>query len=214
MLKQSFRVATTPSVAKSLAFFRKRTQRVSKNKMPKSTQDKVVGLEEVSAELKQFQKTDHNGWITFGYKEGTKNEVIKTNQGTDFESLKALFVDNDCVYAYLRYEHKVEISTTVKFAFVDWTPNSLPPMRKALLSTHKGQIGDVMKPAHVTFQWSVAREIDEQSILDKIGFASGTKDHVTTKQALAKEGGGIAMLGPTEKREKKSAPLGSGTQAL
>ena len=75
----------------------------------------------------------------------------------------------------------MELANTVKFAFVDWTPPGIKPMLKALLSTHKGQIGDTFKPAHVTFQWREADDVSEQEILDKIGFSSGTKSHITSK---------------------------------
>ncbi len=34
--------------------------------------------------------------------------------------------------------HQIDNSVTTKFAYIDWTPDTLGPMRKALLTTHKG----------------------------------------------------------------------------
>jgi len=37
---------------------------------------------------------------------------------------------------------------------VDWTPETIRPMRKALLSSHKAQVEAVLKPFHVSLQAS------------------------------------------------------------
>lgn len=72
----------------------------------------------------------------------------------------------------------MDVSKTVKFAYIDYTPATASPMRKALLSTHKGQVEDLMKPFHVSMQVDCVEELDESVILDKIGISSGTKSHV------------------------------------
>lgn len=50
-------------------------------------------------------------------------------------------------------------ANTVKFAYIDWTPQSIRPMRKALLSTHKSQVEAVLKPFHVSLQASNRNEL-------------------------------------------------------
>jgi len=50
------------------------------------------------------------------------------------------FPKNKCRYALFKSSHKVELANTVKFAFVDWTPTTISPLRKGLLSIHKGQV--------------------------------------------------------------------------
>jgi len=102
-------------------------------------------------------------------------------------------------YILLRIDHKVEMARTVKFAFITWFPPKLKIMRKALLSTHKGQVKDLLQPHHVTLDCNDETDLDESVIMDKIGFSSGTKLHETKKEAytaptnISSDGGLKAM---------------------
>jgi len=78
------------------------------------------------------------------------------------------------------------MAKTVKFVLIDWTPTGLKPLRKALISTHKGQVQQLMKPFHVNYSASDRNELNEHVILVKIGMASGTGSQVTDKKATTK----------------------------
>lgn len=144
-----------------------------------------VKLEEgVKDSIKGFQKGEvgPNSWIVFGYKGKRRIIVVGSGEGGVSE-LKKHFVETECRYGLIRKEWKVELANTVKFAFLSYTPESTKPMRKAMLSIHRGQVKDILSPTHVTLEATQMSEVNEKEIHDKFGFSSGTKVHVTTKSA-------------------------------
>jgi len=121
-------------------------------------------------------------WLVIGYSNQNTLAVVAEGKGGLSEAAEHC-PPNECRYIMLRKAHQVELATTIKFAFIDYTPDAMSPMRKALLTTHKGQAGDIFAPNHVQLKASVVSELDDDVILDKIGFSSGTKIHMTTKQS-------------------------------
>jgi len=120
-------------------------------------------------------------YCVIGYSSPTTLCVIAQGKGGLDEVLQYL-TDDDCRYILLRKDHKVEMANTVKFAFIDWTPNTMKPMRKALVSTHKHQVSAVFKPFHVDVQAGDRSGLDENDIVARIGASSGTAVHVTEKK--------------------------------
>jgi hypothetical protein len=88
----------------------------------------------------------------------------------------------------------VEISKTVKFAFITWIPPGLKPLRRAMLGTLQPQVSAAMKPFHVELNASVPSELDENVILKLIGAASGTASNVTETGKGRDAGRGSAMF--------------------
>jgi len=127
-----------------------------------------------------------NAYVVLGYSNPTTLTVIASGEGGLTEASVHLPSD-DSRYVLLRKDHKVEMAKTVKFAFIDWTPTGLKPLRKALISTHKGQVQQMMKPFHVDYAASDQSDLDERIILGKIGMASGTSSQVTDKKATEKK---------------------------
>jgi len=123
-------------------------------------------------------------FVVLGYSSPNVLTVIAEGDGGLAEA-SAAFPDDDCRYVLLRKEHKVELAKTVKFALVDWTPTGMKPLRKAALSTHKGQVKEIMKPLHVELVASDRSELSEDVILEKIGMSSGTASYVTDKKATS-----------------------------
>jgi len=120
-------------------------------------------------------------FCVIGYSTATTLCVIAQGKGGLNEVLQYLS-DDECRYILLRKDHKVEMANTVKFAFIDWTPNTMKPMRKALVSTHKHQVAAVFKPFHVDVQAGDRSGLDENDIMARIGASSGTAVHVTDKK--------------------------------
>ena len=58
-------------------------------------------------------------------------------------------------------------------------------MRKALLSTHKGTVQEILKPYHVSIQAAQRSELNEDEIMHRISDSSGTAVHVTEKKGAA-----------------------------
>jgi len=147
--------------------------------------EKIVVPDSVRDALVAFRSKSLSGrhYIVLGY-EG-KNVIKIEAQGEGFANdALALFPDGECRYAYLRMEHIIEKNTTTKFVLLDYTPDAIPPMRKALLSTHKAQVAQLLQPVHVSVQASSRAEISDDIVEDKIGAASGTKSNVTSKSAF------------------------------
>lgn len=162
--------------------------------------EKIQLGEDVQEAIKRFRGTPQDQttecFLVLGYANGSKNEISVLAEGAGgLEDVKAageMFPSNDATYTLLRKSHQVEMAKTVKYAAVFWLPDSAPPMRKALLSTHKGQMEDILKPYHVNIVAGEASDLKEDEIMDKIGFSSGTKSQVTTKKAFAAIGGRLA----------------------
>lgn len=157
--------------------------------MPKKSRETLKKDESVDAALGRIrarmeaQDTESNAlWVVFGYGNQNTLTLIAEGKGGLNEAAEHCPADK-CRYILLRKAHKVELSWTVKFAYVDWTPDTLNPMRKSLLTVHKGQASDMFAPHHVFLKASSADELDDSVILDKIGFSSGTKHHTTDKKA-------------------------------
>jgi len=138
----------------------------------------------VQTALKSLRSSDKSGscWVVLGYSSPNMLTVLAEGEGGLAEA-SASFPDDECRYVLLRKEHKVEISKTVKFAFVDWTPVGMKPIRKAAISTHKGQVKEILKPFHVDLVASDKSELSDDVILEKIGMSSGTASYVTDKKA-------------------------------
>lgn len=103
-----------------------------------------------------------------------------------YEEAKSFFKGDNCRFVLLRTDHQVELAKTVKFVLIDWTPTTLSPMRRALLSTHKGQLLQLVQPVHVSFQISDEKDLahlSEKEIMDKVEEAAGTKNNITKKEA-------------------------------
>jgi len=120
-----------------------------------------------------------NAFCVIGYSPEKKNElvVIAEEKGGITEAMK-YFPEDDCRYALLRVNHKVEVANTIKFVFVDWTPNGLKPMRKAQVGTHKQQVQNFLKPFHAHIEAAEKSELSEELIAQKIGMASGTASKI------------------------------------
>jgi len=103
--------------------------------------------------------------------------VIAEEKGGITEAMK-YFPEDDCRYALLRVNHKVEVANTIKFVFVDWTPNGLKPMRKAQVGTHKAQVQNFLKPFHAHIEAAEKSELSEELVAQKIGMASGTASKI------------------------------------
>jgi drebrin-like protein len=146
--------------------------------------DKVSFVDDsVQQALTEFRGTDRNDkgerFIVIGYEGKNKLKVIATGEG-GLEEAKEYLPADECRYILVRKVHMVEISTTTKFGYIDWTPQGIRPMRRALLSTHKSQVEDMLKPHHVTLQADCMEELQDSVILDKIGMSSGTKSFVSS----------------------------------
>ncbi|XP_003383653.1 PREDICTED: uncharacterized protein LOC100634597 [Amphimedon queenslandica] len=112
------------------------------------------------------------------------NDVRKPLQcsltGKDLNELVPgeVFKPENITLALLRITDVVDDIPTVKFAYILWVGDSVKPMSKGRLSTTKGEIEDIFNPFHVHVQASSLHEVKIQTIVDKVGLASGSKSNV------------------------------------
>lgn len=169
-----------------------------------SSNDKVLLPEDGSVQeaLKRVtcKEDKEECYAIFGYENPTTLKFICEEVG-DLDAAKAngSFPPNEERYCLLRANHQVEMARTVKFALVTWYPNGIATKRKSILSTHKGQVKDLLRPWHVTLDAQDMSDLDSSELLDKIGFSSGTKKHETQKAVYTapkelSSGGGLRSV--------------------
>lgn len=158
--------------------------------------EKVLTDEGFEGQVRAFRNDDRgDSFLVFGY--GASPNIIRliAEGGGGLEQAKQHFQPDDSFYALIRKSHAVDLARTTKFAFVDWTSETINPVRKAILATHKGQIKKLAEPFHVSLEATAWHELDDQELNSRIGFVSGTSNYVTTKGALSAAPSGIDALG-------------------
>jgi hypothetical protein len=159
----------------------------------------VVASDEVKSAIAQVHD-DASGieWTVIGFKAESKTELEIISSGTGGLTEVAPGLPNaDPAYALIRYKLQIDRSSTVKFAFVDWTPDRTHPLKKSFLSTQKGAIKKLFEPYHVDLLATDSSDLDESFILKKIGAASGTLSNVVETKS--------------EDKSKQWKPSGSST---
>jgi hypothetical protein len=172
-------------------------------------------LQRIRARVDSKEHEDNAMWLVLGYSDVNTLSVVAEGRGGLDEAKEHCDGKNER-YILTRQGHQVELSYTVKFAYISWTPDTLSPMRKALLTTHKGQVEDFMKPYHVSLMASDLSEMTTAAINDKVGFSSGTKIHQTEKKSsgmlstgsriMGQSGGAGAATYADVKRRKENIP--------
>jgi len=146
--------------------------------------NKVEATPDVQEALKRVTCKEDKAdcFAIFGYEDKNTIKFLFEQDG-GLEEAKAIggFPPNEERYCLLRINHRVEMARTTKFALVNWYPTALPPMRKSILSTHKGQVKDILRPWHVTLDGTDPSDLNHSEIMDKIGFSSGTKVQLNQK---------------------------------
>ena len=160
-----------------------------------------VGDDVKAALADVHQDASPTEWVVISYK--SKDELHVLGSGTEgrLAAASALFQNDEAAFALIRYAHVVDKSKTSRFAFIDWTPESMKPTKKALVSTHKGQVKKLFEPIHVDLGCSDRGDVNEDTILAKIGAASGTSSAVVSG-ARAAELRPYSRTGPTFESKK------------
>ncbi|KAH3796146.1 uncharacterized protein LOC127838019 [Dreissena polymorpha] len=119
-------------------------------------------------------------WVVAEYQDGNpKGPLVLTGHGEgDSQDISAALADDKPMYALYRATDMVDDITTVKFVYIIWVGNSVKPMTKAKISTHKGTLEAAFGPFHVTIFATDASDISEKIIMEKVSSASGTKSNV------------------------------------
>lgn len=126
-------------------------------------------------------------WAACTYADNKTLTLLGSGSGGVAE-LVAQVTDDKVVYALVRKEEVIDVSTTIKFVFVRFVGDNCPRMLRARLGTHSGAIAGVFEPYHADLDTEEVSEITDENLSNLIGFASGTKVHVLDDATAAERG--------------------------
>jgi len=121
---------------------------------------------------------DPTDWLLMGY-EGSTNalKLVATGQG-DLDELVTHLKDDQILYGLYRTTDTIDNTVAVKFVLIIWIGESVPIIRKARITTHKGDVTSFLGQYHVDVNCSNLSEINEEIVKDLVQRASGTASHV------------------------------------
>jgi len=149
----------------------------SLNKVGTGITLKYLDEEDFKMTMKEIHSTEGANNFVLGALNGETLEIVNRGNGTT-EDMLAAFNPEAPSYGLIRVVDFIDKKPTVKFAFIVVMPASVPPMRKAKLSTMTGAIQQEFRPYHVEFFVEDPSEVSHQDVVDKIGAASGSKNNV------------------------------------
>eukprot|EP01113_Clastostelium_recurvatum_P039131 TRINITY_DN593_c0_g1_i2.p1 TRINITY_DN593_c0_g1~~TRINITY_DN593_c0_g1_i2.p1 ORF type:complete len:535 (-),score=200.03 TRINITY_DN593_c0_g1_i2:99-1625(-) len=136
---------------------------------------------ELKGQIRELRTGGESGpnWLLFGYEGGDSNTITLLGQGTGGVSELASHLNNTTVgYGLVKEIERIDESNTVKFAYINWTPDNIPRMLRARLGTHSGTIQDFLSPYHADIRATTIDEVTEDAVVLAIKKAAGTADHV------------------------------------
>jgi len=144
-----------------------------------STSQLAIDEEAIHRAIKAVRSdADDTDWCLIGY-EASNNKVILQGTGSDgLDELITHLKDDQVHYGLYRTTDTVDNTVAVKFVFICWVGEKLPIMRKARVTTHKGEILNIIGQHHVDVNCSNKDEINDDIVRDLVQRASGTANRV------------------------------------
>ena len=144
-----------------------------------SVEDEAA-LKEALASIRS-DEAGADDWCLLGYKD-KKTLSLLGRGGGGCDAMVAAFPSDGAAYGMFKTTDTIDRTTQAKHCFAVWQPETLPPMRKALISTHKGAATGFFRPFHVDFFVTEREELSDAIARDHISALSGSKSHVTTRR--------------------------------
>jgi len=149
--------------------------------VPKATSSMVTFADEdaLRAAIKAVRAdNDATDWLLMGY-EGNTNTIklVATGQG-DLDELITHLKDDQILYGLYRTTDTIDNTVAVKFVLIVWVGEKVAIIRKARITTHKGDITSFLGQYHVDVHCSNLSEINEDIVKDLVQRASGTANLV------------------------------------
>jgi len=128
--------------------------------------------------IKQVRSdTDETDWLLLGY-EGAAKIKLQAKGSDGLDGLLHHLKMDQVQYALYRTTDTVDNTVAVKFVFVIWVGESVAVIRKARITTHKGELTSFIGQYHVDLNCSNLNEINDEIIRDLVQHASGTASYV------------------------------------
>ncbi|XP_072538558.1 drebrin-like b isoform X4 [Salminus brasiliensis] len=116
------------------------------------------------------EKSDTN-WALFTY-EGNSNDIRLADKGDGgLEELVEELNSGKVMYAFCRVQDPN--SGLPKYVLINWTGEGVKDARKGLCANHVSSMANFLKGAHVTINARAEEDVEPESIMQKVGKASG-----------------------------------------
>jgi ssRNA-specific RNase YbeY (16S rRNA maturation enzyme) len=138
-----------------------------------------VNEDEIRTAIKQLRAdNDPTDWILLSY-EGNTTKVRLAGQGVSgIDELIGHLKEDQVCYGLYRTTDTIDNTVAVKFVLIIWVGEKVPFIRKAKITTHKGDITAFVGQYHVDLNCSNLHEISDEIVRDLVQRASGTAVHV------------------------------------
>ncbi|KAJ3384985.1 hypothetical protein HDU92_003294 [Lobulomyces angularis] len=178
---------TTHSQNKEKEKNSKSTFETKTNTIPNSTVNKNPQVSKQATGVKFGDKVRDDKsdtiWMVGSYEnDDIKNPIVLVGSGKGgYKEFSEFFKPESLSYVFLRVIDKVDGNATRKFVLVNWVGENVSMMKKAKVSTNKGEVNEKFSPFHVDFTISEKKEINDDIILAKVQAYSGSKSFVKEK---------------------------------
>jgi len=149
--------------------------------VPKTSAGNVVFVDEdaLRAAIRAVRANDdETDWMLMGYDGNSNNiKLVATGNG-DLDELITHLKADQILYGLYRTTDTIDNTVAVKFVMIVWVGEQVPIIRKARITTHKGDVTGFLGQYHVDIHCSNASEINEDIVRDHVQRASGTANPV------------------------------------
>jgi hypothetical protein len=139
-----------------------------------------VDEEKIKAAIKAVRSdNDDTDWLILSYDAPNSTKIVLQATGDGgLEELISKLAPDQVQYGLYRTTDTVDNTVAVKFVLILWVGESVPVIRKARITTHKGELTAFIGQYHVDCSCSNLNEVNEDIIRDLVQRASGTAVHV------------------------------------
>jgi len=126
-------------------------------------------------------RADHTetNWVLAAHVDNIPDTIRLTGSGSGgVDQLVASLNENSVMYGIVRVTQKIDLSTTVKFAYVYFIGEQVPALLRGKIATHSSDIKKLFSPFHIDFEITNPSEIDSSVIDKKISENTGKVDKV------------------------------------
>jgi hypothetical protein len=121
---------------------------------------------------------DETDWMLMGYEGNTNNIKLSATGTGDLDELITHLKNDQILYGLYRTTDTIDNTVAIKFVLIVWVGEQVPIIRKARITTHKGDVTGFIGQYHVDIHCSNLAEINEDIVKDLVQRASGTANLV------------------------------------
>jgi len=142
----------------------------------------------VETAISNLRKAEGNRFLVLSFSTGNALAVAAEGEGSLAEAKATGTLGEDAEkYIYLKKDLLIDNkSKTNKFVFIDYCPNGVKPIRRAMLSQLRSQVVLLCKPIHAELSVDDPKDLSDTDVDDKVAAAAGIKSSVTDKKAEVK----------------------------